>query len=50
MRNRETARAVPRGGARIGRIGRSPVRWHNALLTLWTAAWFVVAERHGAVS
>ncbi|WP_094219709.1 hypothetical protein [Streptomyces diastatochromogenes] len=50
MRNRETARAVPRDGTRIGRIGRSPVRWHNALLTLWTAVWFVVAERHGAVS
>ncbi|MEU7054687.1 hypothetical protein [Streptomyces sp. NPDC046197] len=26
------------------------MRWHNALLTAWTAAWFFVAERHGAVS
>ncbi|MFF4563751.1 hypothetical protein [Streptomyces sp. NPDC001435] len=50
MRNRETAAAVPRDGARIGRIGRYPVRWHNVLLTLWTAVWFVVAERHGGVS
>ncbi|TVZ83255.1 hypothetical protein FB157_123119 [Streptomyces sp. BK340] len=50
LRNRETAGAVSRDGARIGRIGRSPVRWHNALLALWTAVWFVVAERHGAVS
>ena len=59
MRNRETAEAVPRDGkdsgnsrdrTRIGRIGRSPVRRHHALLTLWTAVWFFVAERHGAVS
>lgn len=62
MRNRETAEAVPRESRdsndgrdsrerrRVGRIGRSPVRWHHALLTLWTALWFVVAERHGAVS
>ncbi|MFE9449980.1 hypothetical protein [Streptomyces sp. NPDC006739] len=50
MRNRETAEAVPRDGARIGRIGRYPLRWHHALLTLWTAVWFFVAERHGAVS
>ncbi|MGV9989532.1 hypothetical protein [Streptomyces sp. NPDC003374] len=40
----------------IGRIagtgprGRLPVRWHTALLTLWTAVWYLVAERHGAVS
>jgi hypothetical protein len=32
------------------RIGRYPVRWHIVLLTLWTAVWFVVAERHAAVS
>lgn len=32
------------------RIGRYPVRWHIVLLTLWTTAWFVVAERHAAVS
>jgi hypothetical protein len=32
------------------RIGRYPVRWHIVLLTLWTAAWFVVAERHAAIS
>ncbi|MGJ5754145.1 hypothetical protein FB563_2299 [Streptomyces puniciscabiei] len=32
------------------RIGRYPVRWHIVLLTLWTAIWFVVAERHAAVS
>ncbi|MEV7686697.1 hypothetical protein ACFW1F_26335 [Streptomyces bungoensis] len=32
------------------RIGRYPVRWHIVLLALWTAGWFVVAERHGAVS
>ncbi|MEU9479258.1 hypothetical protein [Streptomyces sp. NPDC048191] len=32
------------------RIGRYPVRWHIVLLTLWTAGWFVVAERHAAVS
>lgn len=50
MLNRETAPAVPRDGARIGRIGRYPVRWHNALLALWTVVWFFVAERHGAVS
>ncbi|WP_373035213.1 hypothetical protein [Streptomyces sp. NRRL B-2790] len=50
MRNRVTAQAVPRDGARIGRIGRYPVRWHIVLLTLWTAGWFVVAERHAAVS
>lgn len=31
-------------------MGRYPVRWHNALLTLWTAVWFVVAERHAPVS
>lgn len=32
------------------RIGPYPVRWHIVLLTLWTTAWFVVAERHAAVS
>ncbi|GHE15764.1 hypothetical protein [Streptomyces alanosinicus] len=32
------------------RIGRNPVRWHIVLLTLWTAVWFVVAERHSAIS
>ncbi|MFG3206791.1 hypothetical protein [Streptomyces sp. NPDC048192] len=32
------------------RIGRYPVRWHIVLLTLWTAVWFAVAERHAAVS
>ncbi|MER6028508.1 hypothetical protein [Streptomyces sp. NPDC001851] len=32
------------------RIGRYPVRWHIVLLTLWTAVWFLVAERHAAVS
>ncbi|MGW5199152.1 hypothetical protein [Streptomyces spiralis] len=47
MRNGERA-ATPRHGARIGR--RPVVRWHTALLTVWTAAWFLVAERHGAVS
>ncbi|MEU0835319.1 hypothetical protein [Streptomyces sp. NPDC005969] len=26
------------------------MRWHTALLTVWTALWFVVADRHGAVS
>ncbi|WP_372487819.1 hypothetical protein [Streptomyces guryensis] len=41
---------MPGDGARVGRIGRYPVRWHNALLALWTVAWFFVAERHGAVS
>ncbi|MFF9244125.1 hypothetical protein ACF1AY_34390 [Streptomyces sp. NPDC014776] len=35
---------------RMVRIGRYPVRWHIVLLTLWTAVWFVVAERHGSVS
>ncbi|MFC9931500.1 hypothetical protein [Streptomyces sp. NPDC127190] len=32
------------------RIGRYPVRWHIVLLTLWTAFWFLVAERHAAIS
>ncbi|MFI6358045.1 hypothetical protein ACIBJF_36710 [Streptomyces sp. NPDC050743] len=32
------------------RIGRYPVRWHIVLLTLWTTVWFLVAERHAAVS
>ncbi|MGW4562862.1 hypothetical protein ACWEN3_10775 [Streptomyces sp. NPDC004561] len=32
------------------RNGRFPVRWHIVLLTVWTALWFVVAERHAAVS
>lgn len=50
MRNAETAGAVSRDTTRIGRIGRYPVRWHHALLTLWTVVWFFVAERHGAVS
>ncbi|WNM29004.1 hypothetical protein RKE30_00575 [Streptomyces sp. Li-HN-5-11] len=50
MRNGDTAEAIPKDGARLGRIGRYPVRWHTALLTVWTALWFVVAERHGAVS
>ncbi|MFC8519778.1 hypothetical protein [Streptomyces sp. NPDC057257] len=47
MRKRDTADAVPRGGVRIGPY---PLRRHNALLILWTALWFLVAERHGAVS
>ncbi|MGW2650852.1 hypothetical protein ACWC2T_39710 [Streptomyces sp. NPDC001393] len=38
------------GGRRNVQIGRYPVRWHIVLLTLWTAAWFVVTERHAAVS
>jgi hypothetical protein len=42
--------AEPRSGVQLGRIGRWPVRWHNAILTLWTVIWFFVAERHGAVS
>ncbi|MCX4884320.1 MULTISPECIES: hypothetical protein [unclassified Streptomyces] len=50
MQNRETAAAGPRDGVWIGRIGRYPLRWHHALLTLWTVVWFVVAERHAAVS
>ncbi|RPF37029.1 hypothetical protein [Streptomyces sp. TLI_185] len=50
MGKRKTVTAVPGDGARIGRIGRYPVRWHNALLALWTTVWFFVAERHGAVS
>lgn len=50
MRKRRTVAAVPGDGARVGRIGRYPVRWHNVLLALWTVAWFFVAERHGAVS
>ncbi|MEU6481691.1 hypothetical protein ABZ858_33400 [Streptomyces sp. NPDC047017] len=32
------------------RIGPYAVRWHTALLTVWTVLWFCVAERHGAVS
>nr|WP_229903412.1 hypothetical protein [Streptomyces spiralis] len=48
VRNGERAAAAPRRGARIG--GRPVVRWHTALLTVWTAVWFLVAERHGAVS
>ncbi len=53
MRNAETAGAAPRDAARVGRIGRVgryPLRWHHALLTLWTIVWFIIAERHGAVS
>ncbi|MFB7114546.1 hypothetical protein [Streptomyces sp. NPDC056291] len=50
MRNADTAADAPRTGAWLGRLGRHPVRWHTALLTVWTALWFVVAERHGAVS
>ncbi|MFE1754118.1 hypothetical protein [Streptomyces anandii] len=50
MLNGERAVATPRDGGRLGRIGRYPVRWHTALLTAWTALWFLVAERHGAVS
>jgi hypothetical protein len=50
VRDRETAGAVPSDEKRIGRIGRYPVRWHNVLLALWTAVWFLVAERHEAVS
>lgn len=34
----------------VGRIGRYPLRWHHALLALWTVVWFMVAERHAAVS
>ncbi|MEV6941729.1 hypothetical protein AB0N07_06935 [Streptomyces sp. NPDC051172] len=41
---------MPGDGARLGRIGGYPVRWHIALLALWTVAWFFVAERHEAVS
>lgn len=26
------------------------MRWHHVLLTMWTVAWFCIAERHGAVS
>ncbi|MFE0509103.1 hypothetical protein [Streptomyces sp. NPDC058964] len=26
------------------------MRWHTSLLTVWTAVWFLLAERHGAVS
>lgn len=50
MRNAETADAVSRDRTRIGRIGPYPLRWHHALLTLWTMVWFFIAERHGAVS
>ncbi len=50
MLNGERAAATPANGGRLGRIGRYPVRWHTALLTAWTALWFLVAERHGAVS
>ncbi|WP_374116649.1 hypothetical protein [Streptomyces gilvus] len=52
MRNRETAETVPvlDDGERTGRLRWPLVRWHNLLLTLWTAVWFVVAERHEAVS
>ncbi|WP_308013776.1 hypothetical protein [Streptantibioticus parmotrematis] len=31
-------------------MGRWPVRWHHALLTLWTILWFCIAGRHGGVS
>ncbi|WP_240677339.1 hypothetical protein [Actinacidiphila soli] len=42
--------AADKDGAHVGRIGRSPLRWHLALLTVWTLAWFIAAERHGGVS
>lgn len=50
MRNADTAAAEPGNTGHVGRIGPFPVRWHHLLLTAWTAVWFVIAERHGAVS
>ncbi|WP_037862308.1 hypothetical protein [Streptomyces sp. NRRL S-340] len=50
MRNGERAAGTAGGGGRLGRIGRYPLRRHTALLTGWTVLWFLVAERHGAVS
>lgn len=48
--NAATADAVDRGSARLGRLGRSPLRWHHPLLTAWTLVWFLVAGRHAGVS
>ncbi len=50
VRNTGTADGAAHNPAHIGRIGLGPVRWHHAVLTLWTACWFFVATRHGAVS
>ncbi|AEW95916.1 hypothetical protein [Streptantibioticus cattleyicolor] len=50
MRKTETAAMERQDAAQVGRIGRWPVRWHHALLTVWTVVWFFVAERHGGVS
>lgn len=50
MPNRRTASAAPGGGERFGWAKRLPVRRHTMLLAVWTAGWFVVAERHEAVS
>jgi hypothetical protein len=42
--------AADKAAAHVGRIGRSPLRWHHVLLTVWTVAWFFIATRHGGIS
>ncbi|WP_235215423.1 hypothetical protein [Phaeacidiphilus oryzae] len=44
---RHTNPADPRA---TGRLAGSPIRRHIALLSVWAAVWFAIAERHGGVS
>ena len=37
-------------GKHAGRIASLPLRRHNAVLALWTAAWFLLVEHSGGVS
>jgi hypothetical protein len=50
VRDADAAGSVPDTDTGTGRTGHWPIRRRHVFLTLWTVVWFVIAERHGAVS